>query len=40
MKKKEPKMKPLNHEEMMLLKGGRVNIPRKPKSPDDSIILI
>jgi hypothetical protein len=39
MKKKESNMKTLNYSEMMAIRGGVVK-PKKPKSPDGSIILV
>lgn len=40
MKKKESKLRPLDYSEMIFIRGGMLDKPKKPKSPDDLIILV
>lgn len=40
MKEKNKVLKTLKKEEMMIIKGGNIDMPKKPKSPDDIIVLI
>ncbi len=40
MKEKNKVTKPLKKEEMMIIRGGNIDTPKRPKSPDEIIILV